>query len=103
MKAEVKTITPFTLATPPKDLDSAIFSTLEKLPQGGVSDFITTRGANGILVHAIEKSTPPADPASPAYTDLRTRLGEFLSGRVAASLLEFAAAAELAKSAPAAP
>lgn len=103
LKAEVKTITPFTLATPPKDLDSAVFSTLEKLSQGGVSDFITTRGANGILVHAIEKSTPPADPASPAYTDLRTRLGEFLSGRVAASLLEFAAAAELAKSAPAAP
>jgi peptidyl-prolyl cis-trans isomerase D len=103
LKAEVKTIAPFTLASPPRDLDFSVFGALEKLPQGGVSEFITTRAANGILVHAIEKSTPPADPTSPAYTDLRTRLGEFLSSRIAASLLESAASAELAKSTPAAP
>ena len=103
LKAEVKTIPPFTLAAPPKEIDFAIFGALEKLAQGGVSEFITSRGAGGIVVYAVEKTTPPADPASADYTDLRTRLGEFLSSRVAASLLESAATAELAKSTPAAP
>ncbi len=103
LKADIKTIAPFTMSDPPKDLDYSVFGALDKLAQGGMSQFITTRGANGVLVQVVEKNTPAADPASPAYIELKERLCNYLGAQAAASLLADAASAELAKSAPVAP
>jgi peptidyl-prolyl cis-trans isomerase D len=103
LKVEVKAIPAFSLTNPPKDLDYTVYGAIEKLSQGGLSEFVTTRGSSGILVHVQEKATPPADTASAEYKNLQSRLGDFLSSRLAASLLETTASAELAKSAPAQP
>ncbi|MEY4487511.1 MAG: hypothetical protein RIQ79_19 [Verrucomicrobiota bacterium] len=103
LKADIKTIAPFTTAEPPKDLDYSVFGALDKLAQGGLSQFITTRSANGVLVQVVEKSTPSADPTSSAYIELKERLNNYLGAQAAASLLADSASAELAKSAPVAP
>ena len=92
----------FTLATPPKDLDYTIYSALEGLQKGELSQMVTT-AEQGLIVYAADKKLPPSDPASAKFTEMRERLASYTASRNGSERLATLVEAELAKSAPATP
>ena len=102
LKATIKTPTPFSLSGQfPQDMDYTAIQALRTLSKGKVSDFLPSGENAGVLVYAIDQAVPVADPTTPAYTELRTRLAENLSQSNFQSVLAAVVEAELAKSAPA--
>ena len=92
----------FTLATPPKDIDYNVYSALEGLQKGELSQMITT-GEQGLIVYAADKKLPPSDPVSPKFIEMRGRLASYTASRSGSELLATIVEAELAKTAPATP
>ena len=104
LKATVKTPTPFSMSGQfPQDMDYTALQALQSLSKGKVSDFLPSGENSGVLVYAIDQQIPKADPSSPAYTDMRTRLAENIAQSNAQALIAARMEAELAKSAPAVP
>lgn len=92
----------FTLATPPQDLDYNVYSALEGLQKGELSQMVST-AEQGLIIYAADKKLPSADPASPKFTEMRQRLAAYTASRSGGERLAALVEAELAKSAPATP
>lgn len=92
----------FTLATPPQDIDYNVYSALEGLQKGELSQMVST-AEQGLIVYAADKKLPSSDPASPKFTEMRSRLASYTASRNGGERLAAIVEAELAKSAPATP
>ncbi len=101
LKAAVKTPTPFSMSGQfPQDMDYTALQALQTLSKGKVSDFLPSGETSGVLVYAIDQQRPAADPASPAYIEMRDRLAQNLGRSNAQSLISSLVEAELTKTAP---
>ncbi len=102
LKVTVKTPAPFSLSGQfPQDMDYTALQALQTLSKGEVSDFLAAGETSGTLVYAIDQKAPAADPASPAYTEMRKQLADNFGQSNAQSLIAAAVEAEYAKTAPA--
>ena len=101
-KLDTKSWPAFTLAKPPQDLDYSIYNAIESLPKGALSPMVTTV-EQGLIVYAADKKLPSAEPTSPKFTEMRTRLAAYTASRNGSEVLSELVSAELAKSAPVAP
>ena len=101
-KLDTKTWPAFTLAKPPQDLDYSVYNAIENLPQGALSPMVTTV-EQGLIVYAAEKKLPTADPTSPKFAEISTRLAAYTASRNGSEVLADLVNSELAKSAPVAP
>jgi peptidyl-prolyl cis-trans isomerase D len=100
-KLEVKTYPPFIRRQPPKDLDLAVFSALERLNQGQVSDMLLTED-KGFFVYVKEKKLPDLSETNPQYAVTRAQLARLTATFDQEFALNEIVASELKKSAPAA-
>jgi peptidyl-prolyl cis-trans isomerase D len=101
-KLETKKIEPFTLATPPQDIDYTIYSALETLQKGQLSPMLSSL-ESGIIVYAADKQIPSADPSTPQFASTKARIAAYTASRNGGEILASLVEAELAKSEPATP
>lgn len=73
VKVAVKGYPPFTLRTQPPGLDPSVFSTLDTLTKGGVSDMQATED-KGVFVYAADKKVPAPDPTNPRLAQISQQL-----------------------------
>lgn len=92
----------FTLANPPQDLDYNVYTAINGLQKGELSE-MSISVEQGLLIYAADKKLPSSDPASPKFTETRNRLAEFTASRDGGALLSAMVESELAKSTPATP
>lgn len=100
VKIDTKTLPAFTLRQRPQDLDYLVFSTLENLKKGGVSDMVAGPD-KGLIVYAADKKAPDVSDANPMYTTFRSQIAAGTAARNSAEYLREIIEAELAKSTPA--
>lgn len=97
VKVDVKTPAAFTLRQPPQDLDYSVYSVLERLEKGRVSDMVIARD-NGLIVHAIDKSAPAIDESSPEFTAAREQIAASSARLAMSSFIRDLVEAELGES-----
>jgi peptidyl-prolyl cis-trans isomerase D len=99
VKLEPKTIPAFTLRTLPQDVDYSIFTVLERLEKGQVSDMIV--GADkGVFVYAIDKKAPDLSEANPQFVATRAQLATYNSRLGSSSYVTELVERELKRSEP---
>jgi peptidyl-prolyl cis-trans isomerase D len=98
-KLEVKTYPAFIRREPPKDIDPVVFSALERLNQGQVSDMLLTED-QGFFVYVKEKKLPDLAETNPQYAVTRAQLARLTAGFNQDFALNEIVASELKKSAP---
>lgn len=86
VKIEAKTIPPFTLSQPPRDLDYSIFGTLQQLNKGQVSS-MTVAGGKGTIVYAAGKKLPVIATSNPMYDSIDSQLAMVAANGTAASVM----------------
>lgn len=101
-KLATKSWPAFTLTTPPQDLDYSVYTAIDGLNKGELSQMITS-GEQGLIVYAADKKLPAADPASAKFTDTKARIAAYTASRNGGAVLAALVEAELAKTAPAKP
>jgi peptidyl-prolyl cis-trans isomerase D len=99
VKAETKSIAPFTLRTRPQDLDYTALSTLERLDKGKVSDMVMSAD-KGILVYAADKKAPDISDTNPQFVEMRNQIANYNSRIGATAYLQEIVDQELEKSKP---
>jgi len=98
-KVEGKTLAPFTLRQRPQDLDYSLFSVLESLKKGEVSDMVASQD-KGLIVYAVDKKAPDFNPTSEQYKSFNAQIARGTAGRNSGEYLRELVETELAKSAP---
>ena len=98
-KIEAKLLAPFTRRTPPKEADSSVMGTLDRLEKGRVTDMSIVKD-QGVLVYAQDKKLPDLSETGPAYAAMRTQLAGLNARIGASSYLAELVAQELKKSEP---
>ena len=98
-KIEGKTLPPFTVRQRPQDLDYLVFSTLESLKKGDVSEMVVGPD-KGLIVYAADKKAPELTTANPMYQTFQSQLARSTAARNSAEYLRELADAELTKNAP---
>jgi peptidyl-prolyl cis-trans isomerase D len=83
VKIQAKTLPPFSLRQPPQDVDYAVFSSLERLSKGSLSDMIMAK-EHGVLVYAVDKKLPDMNETSPLFQTSRGQLAS-TSARIGAN------------------
>jgi peptidyl-prolyl cis-trans isomerase D len=101
-KLTTKSWPAFTLTTPPQDLDYSVYSAIDGLNKGELSQMITS-GEQGLIVYAADKKLPAADTTSTKFTDTRARIAAYTASRNGGAVLAALVETELAKTAPAKP
>ncbi len=76
VKLEAKTLPAFTLRNRPQDLDYTVFSALERLEKGQVSDMVISAD-KGVFVYAVDKKTPDLSEANPQFVTTRSQLASY--------------------------
>jgi peptidyl-prolyl cis-trans isomerase D len=76
VKLEAKVLPAFTPRTRPQDVDYSVFSALERLEKGQVSD-MTISADKGLFVYAIDKKAPDLTEANPMFVDTRKQLATY--------------------------
>jgi len=99
VKLEVKTLPPFSRRNPPKDLDSSVAGTLDRLEKGRVSDMSIVKD-QGVFIYAIDKKLPDLSETGPAYAAMRGQLATINARIGASSYLGELVEKELKKSEP---
>ncbi|HSI07127.1 MAG: peptidyl-prolyl cis-trans isomerase [Rariglobus sp.] len=99
-KLATKSWPAFTLTTPPKDLDYSVYTAIDGLNKGELSQMISS-GEQGLIVYAADKKLPAADTTSSKFTDTRSRIAAYTASRNGGAVLAALVEAELAKTAPA--
>ena len=99
VKMEAKEVGPFTLRTPPQDLDYSVYGALERLDKGQVSN-LTLAGPKGFMVYAAEKKAPDLSPANPQYATTMAQLARATAGSTGMNVLGEMVDKELKKSLP---
>jgi peptidyl-prolyl cis-trans isomerase D len=99
VKIEAKMLPPFTRRQPPQNADYAVFSAIERLEKGGVSDMNVEKD-HGLIVYAADKKLPDLSETSPQFVSARSQIA-MTSGRIAAgSYLNDVITEELKRSEP---
>jgi peptidyl-prolyl cis-trans isomerase D len=99
VKLEPKAIPAFTLRALPQDIDYSIFTVLERLEKGQVSDMIV--GADkGVFVYAIDKKAPDLSEANPQFVATRAQLATYNARLGSSSYVTELVERELKKSEP---
>jgi peptidyl-prolyl cis-trans isomerase D len=74
-KITVKSYPAFTLRSRPKDIDPGVFSALETLDKGSVSD-MEASADKGVLVYAADKKLPVVNESNPLYAQTKLQLAD---------------------------
>ncbi len=101
VKVEAKSVAPFTLREPPKDVDYSVLGSLERLEKGQVSEMSIAQD-KGTLIYVADKKLPDLAESSPPYTAARAQVAASISRFNTDSYLQDLVAQELKKSEPAA-
>jgi peptidyl-prolyl cis-trans isomerase D len=96
LKLEVKTYPVFVRRQPPKDIEPAVFSALERLEPGQVSDLLLT-GDKGLFVYVKERKLPDLAETSPQYAATRAQLAQLTASLSQSLTLNEMIARELKK------
>jgi len=99
-KIEGKTLAPFTVRQRPQDLDYLVFSAMESLKKGDVSEMVVGQD-KGLIVYAADKKTPELTETNPQYKTYQTQIARSTAARTSAQYLREVAETELSKNAPA--
>lgn len=99
VKMESKDIAPFTLRTPPQDLDYSVYGTLEQLDKGTVSN-LTLAGPKGFIVYAADKKVPDLSAANPQFASTMSQLARSTGGATGMGMLSELVEKELKKGTP---
>jgi hypothetical protein len=99
---ELRTPAAFSLRQPPRDLPYAVFSTLESLEKGQVSD-MSIAEEKGLLVYAAEKTLPALDDNAPAFIEARTQLARMSGNATGGAMIGELVERELRNSTPVEP
>jgi peptidyl-prolyl cis-trans isomerase D len=97
VKVDVKSYPPFTLRSQPKDVDPAVFSLIDRLNKGGVSDMEAT-AEKGILVYAADKKVPATDESNPLFAQVKLQLADSYARTDATSIMRELVDSELKRS-----
>ena len=79
-KLDVKDFPSFLRRQPPKDIPSTVFSALERMGQGQVSDMMVAEG-KGLFVYVKEKKLPDLTPGNSQYANTQAQLAQ-LTGQL---------------------
>ncbi len=99
VKLEAKTLPPFTMRNRPQDLDYSVFSVLERLEKGQVSDMVRN-GDKGLFVYAVDKKAPDLSEANPQFVDTRKQLASYNARLGGSTYISDLVEKELKKSEP---
>ncbi len=99
VNAEIKTLSPFPLTTPPQDPDYAILAAVENLNKGDLSD-MSISGPKGVLVYAADKKLPEIAENNERFLMIRAQMARMSGSTAGSSMLNEIVQAELKKSAP---
>ena len=97
VKVEVKRLPAFTLRSQPRDVDPSVFSLLERLDKGGVSEMEAT-AEKGILVYAADKKVPVTDESNPLFAQYKLQLADTYARADATSIMRELVDGELKRS-----
>ena len=97
VKVDVKSYPPFTLRSQPKDVDPTVFSLIDRLNKGGVSDMEAT-AEKGILVYAADKKVPATDESNPLFAQVKLQLADSYARTDATSIMRELVDSELKRS-----
>ena len=98
-KLTAKVLPPFSRRTPPKEADSSVTGTLDRLDKGQVSDMSIVKD-QGVLVYAGDKKLPDLSESGSAYTAMRAQLAAVNARIGTSSYLAELVEKELKKSEP---
>jgi peptidyl-prolyl cis-trans isomerase D len=98
-KIEAKAIPAFTLRNRPQDLDYTVFSALERLEKGQVSD-LAIAADKGTFVYVADKKVPDFSATNPLYAETRTQLGAYTARLGSSAYLGELVERELKRSEP---
>lgn len=101
-KLGTKTWPAFTLSSPPQDIDYNVYTIIETLQKGDLSQMVSSP-EQGLIVYAADKKLPAVAAGSPKFTETRDRLATFTASRNGGAALAAMVDAELAKTTPATP
>jgi peptidyl-prolyl cis-trans isomerase D len=99
VKIEAKTLAPFTLRNPSRDIDYNVYGALQRLEKGQISDMSMAQD-KGLFVYAADKKAPDLTEANPQYVATRNELANSIAGMGANAYLSDLVQAELKKSEP---
>jgi peptidyl-prolyl cis-trans isomerase D len=97
VKVDVKSLPAFTLRSQPRDMDPSVFSLLDRLEKGGVSEMEAT-AEKGILVYAADKKTPVTDESNPLFAQYKLQLADTYARADATSIMRELVDGELKRS-----
>jgi peptidyl-prolyl cis-trans isomerase D len=80
-------------------LDYLVFSTLDTLKKGDVSEMVTGPD-KGLIVYAVDKKAPDVSEANPQYKSFQLQIARSTAARNGAEYLRELTEAEMAKSSP---
>jgi peptidyl-prolyl cis-trans isomerase D len=83
VKIDAKLLPAFTRRQPPQDLDYTVYTVLDRLEKGSVSDMTVARD-HGLIVYAADKKLPDLSETSPQYAAIHDQIATG-SARIAAS------------------
>ncbi|CAM3155533.1 peptidylprolyl isomerase [Rariglobus hedericola] len=92
----------FTLSNPPQDLDYNVYTAIDGLQKGQLSQMVSGTD-QGLIIYAADKKLPVAEASSDKFKDTQTRLAAITASRNGGAALAALVDAELAKTAPATP
>lgn len=99
-KLDVKLFAGFTLRQPPQDLPPAVFSSLQTLEAGQVSDMAATAD-QGVFAFAAQKKLPDTSETNPRFVEVRQQLMQYTAAANESALLSALVEDELRRTAPA--
>lgn len=99
LKLDVKSYPAFIRRQPPKDIEPAVLSALERLQSGQVSDMVLAED-KGFFVYVKEKKLPDMAETSPQYAATRAQLAQLEAGLDQSLALSEIVSRELKRSAP---
>lgn len=100
VKIDAKMLPAFTLRQPPQDLDYTVYSVLDRLEKGSVSDMTVARD-HGLIVYAADKKLPDLSETSPQYAAIREQIATGSSRIASTSYVRDLVDDELKRSEPA--
>jgi len=100
-KIDVKSFPPFALRSQPRDVDPAVFSLIEHLEKGAVSEMEATAD-KGVIVYAADKKVPATDESNPLFAQVKLQLSDSFARADATSIMRELVDSELKRSDPAA-
>lgn len=99
VKIDAKMLAPFTRRNPPRDVDYAVFGTLDELDQGGLSA-MTNAKDHGLIVYAAEKKLPALDQSNPQYATMHSQLALGTARTTMSEYIDEAVSTEVKKAEP---